>query len=686
MAAEFNPLYSAVEAGQLEDVRALLAAGAAQYLNLGHADAPYGGTLLHLAARNNDGEIAQQLLHHGAAVGAKDCRGRTPLHVAASWGSTAVMAQLLRAGADPQACDAKGNTPLLLAFSNGMAAAAGLLLDSGAPMDQLYGGDKLFLRNGTPLTINNDQYTLLHAACKWGNLDMLRALLDAGTCVDQPCAYGSTPLWVACQHNREQLLEELLSRGADATIPDNDRWTPLHIACKHKCVKVVKRLLLLPEVLAAVDAANSEGATALYLAAEAGYGEVVSLLVTAGANPHPRVTRDLHPLYAAISHGQSAVASQLLEAGARINGRARDGRTFLHAAIERKQLAVVRQLLALGADPGVAAADGTNSLHAATSANHACILEVLLAAVAAGRSCAGVDAEVRGMTALHLAFEKKHWDCIKVLLAAGADPGKLYGPGAGEWEGASLLHRAVQVGKKGAAAAVPLLATPTTLRHIWEGQTPLHLALTLNKVSVARALVEAGAPPGLHNKAGSTALALAAQRSTRVQIRRLLPAMVRSDCKLYQQEQSQQQQAQQLGQQQQQHGQQQGQAQAPRQQQGQAQQQDNQARDMTAVLADARLALNDVLRHGDMAVGIDCIAAVLEVLGGAAARSLVREVMLQHNTWLWADLLVDLNEHYQDGTQQLDGGAAAAVGAEGAGQQAAAAGTAAATTAGWSGA
>jgi ankyrin repeat protein len=623
MAATYNPLYAAVLHGQLRDVRHLLAAGGARILRKADAAAPYGGCMLHLAAWQNHGAIASELLYYGAAVGAKDHKGRTPLHIAATCGSTGVIKRLLDYGADIRACDGNGDTPLLLACSSGMMAAASLLLDSGAPVNRLRENQQV-LEEGEFENVRSDEYTPLHVACQLGSVEMVRLLLDAGANLSQLCALGCTPLWVACYHDDQEVLAELLWHGADATIPDNDGCSPLHIACQNRCIQVLMRLLQLPEVLKGLDADTNGGATPLYWAAVAGYGDVVSLLVTAGADPHPLVTNELQPLYAAIVQGRTAVAKQLLAAGASMNGHAPDGETFLHTAIACRDLALVKQLLGFGADPGVAAGNGFSSIHAAAAADCTCILARLLDAVAAGKSTAGVDAEVQGKTALHLALELKYWGCVKLLLAAGADPSKVYGAGAEEWEGASPLHRVVMMGGKG--FGVGLLATPTNLRHMWKGQAPLHLAVAASKVNVVGALLKAGAAPGLLDEKNTTAMALAIKSST-TEVRKLLPAMVRRDCELYQQQQQ--------AHPQQQQGQQQQKAQAQAQQQGQSQ--GNKVRDMAAVLGDARQALRTLLSNNQIPVAADCISAVMQVLGSAAASSLVQELM-QSYTAVHADV------------------------------------------------
>ncbi|XP_049797303.1 poly [ADP-ribose] polymerase tankyrase-1-like [Schistocerca nitens] len=113
--------------GQL---RALLAAGA----DVGARAGLEGRTALHWAACRGDVEAARLLLEAGAAVDAREIKGKqkTPLHLAAEEGDAAVTRLLLRATADPNARDCRGWRPLHLAATYGHAEVAAALLDAGA--------------------------------------------------------------------------------------------------------------------------------------------------------------------------------------------------------------------------------------------------------------------------------------------------------------------------------------------------------------------------------------------------------------------------------------------------------------------------------------------------------------------------------------------------------------------------
>src|SRR5690606_9511977 len=96
-AAPDAPLADAAMRGDLQEVRALLAAGAD--VNVAQGD---GMTALHWAAELGDVEMAKMLIAAGANVRAVTRIGEfTPLHVAAEGGHADVAAALLAAGADP---------------------------------------------------------------------------------------------------------------------------------------------------------------------------------------------------------------------------------------------------------------------------------------------------------------------------------------------------------------------------------------------------------------------------------------------------------------------------------------------------------------------------------------------------------------------------------------------------------
>ena len=110
-------------------------------------------TPLHLAARNDHGEMAQLLLEHGAAVDSRcSITGATPLHRAPS----PRMAELLLAfGADAAARNHRAQTPLHTACDKGLPDVVRVLLAHGA-------GNILHLAQA----VDDDDYT--YYACDRG--------------------------------------------------------------------------------------------------------------------------------------------------------------------------------------------------------------------------------------------------------------------------------------------------------------------------------------------------------------------------------------------------------------------------------------------------------------------------------------------------------------------------------------
>ncbi|XP_049946541.1 protein roadkill-like isoform X2 [Schistocerca serialis cubense] len=103
-------LREAAKEGAVEEVRALLAAGA----DVG-ARGGAGGTALHWAAWRGHAAVVRLLLSAASDPNARNQGGLTPLHLAARWGHAEAAAALLQAGADRGVRTNSGNTPLDIA-------------------------------------------------------------------------------------------------------------------------------------------------------------------------------------------------------------------------------------------------------------------------------------------------------------------------------------------------------------------------------------------------------------------------------------------------------------------------------------------------------------------------------------------------------------------------------------------
>eukprot|EP00752_Nemacystus_decipiens_P009295 g8306.t1 len=214
-------LHYAVEGGHLPLVKNVMAGGVD--LNVGDDD---GDTALHIASAQGDEAIVTALIREGACVIATNRRRRPPLHAAVEGDHVAVAGALLKAGADPDALYDDGRSPLFVARSS--LAMTRALLKSGARVtikDKSYG------------------FTALHLVARYGEGDVVHALVDAGANVSaRSCSRGSrhnshryiTPLHNAARGCNLGTMSALLRHGADVNAIDMHGETSLHWVCKSK--------------------------------------------------------------------------------------------------------------------------------------------------------------------------------------------------------------------------------------------------------------------------------------------------------------------------------------------------------------------------------------------------------------------------------------------------------------------
>lgn len=141
--------------------------------------------------------------------------------------------------------------------------------------------------------------TLLHYACDNGNLDACKYLLMldgmAELFLNEPNAFGHTPLFYASSSGRLPLVKWLISNGADIDTDYSDRsdvvpregdhgiFTPLQIACFKGHEDVANFLV---ECNAELSGTRRNGKTPLHFACAQSHKRVVKILLDAGADVH----------------------------------------------------------------------------------------------------------------------------------------------------------------------------------------------------------------------------------------------------------------------------------------------------------------------------------------------------------------------------------------------------------------
>ena len=222
-----TPMHLAATNGNARMIAVLIDAGADANEAL-----PQGETALMTAARSGSVAAVKLLLGRGANVNARErWRGQTALMWAAAEGHAEVVRLLVTAGADLHArsSGAMGATrpqvsEVITAAARGAAPQARPPAESGAPPASAAAPAPAAAARPAATVLN---FTPLLFAVRAGQLETVRALLDAGANVNDKVSDGTSALVLAIINAHYELAAFLAQRGAD-TNADEQGWTALH--------------------------------------------------------------------------------------------------------------------------------------------------------------------------------------------------------------------------------------------------------------------------------------------------------------------------------------------------------------------------------------------------------------------------------------------------------------------------
>jgi ankyrin repeat protein len=299
-----SALQSAVRRGHLDVALLIIKSGA--HIDIHATD---GWTPLHVALEEGHDKLVELLIQHGANVGSRSKGGHTPLHLAALNGKLDIVKLLVGRGADPNICNGKNQKPLDLASDNKKLEVANFL----SPLTTSLGGavepsaSSLNSRSqpnvkpnvverpkprGKDVKHSQNERPSMHTASKYGQIEVVRSLLDHGSDIDERDASQWTALAVASMNGKLEVAKLLIERGANVNTRGEFGWTSLHFASRNGHLDVVRLLLNHGGDL---NARQRSRRTALDLTSCYGHLEIAKLLLKSGANANVRNDYGLTP-------------------------------------------------------------------------------------------------------------------------------------------------------------------------------------------------------------------------------------------------------------------------------------------------------------------------------------------------------------------------------------------------------
>ena len=309
-----------------------------------------------------------------------------------------------------------------------------------------------------------------------GDVDAVRAALDAGADVNASQGDGMTGLHWAARLGNAELAELLLEAEADVEAKTRiGRHRPIHVAARYGHAPVLR---LLVASGADVAARTENGSEALHFAAASGSVESVTALVSGGASVDTREPQwEQTPLMFAAALGRLATVDALLDAGADPDATAKVVDISVRSQVDqeaqrrrRERMIALREGRPLPEERDLAAAEA-EALRAAALAEeeaerqggepvplgyadlvgtHGGLTPVLLAAREGHTESvrrlldggAGIDTPGAGdrTTPLLMATINGHFDLAMELLERGADPNAASVAGATPLYGAINMH------------------------------------------------------------------------------------------------------------------------------------------------------------------------------------------------------------------------------------------------------
>jgi ankyrin repeat protein len=283
----------------------------------------------------------------------------------------------------------------------------------------------------------------IHAAIKRGDMDAVASILSSGENVNAIGMWNSTPLITASQYNKPDIVKMLLGQtGVNVNHVNEKGASALLYSCSEGLTEIVSLLLTLgadpdpPHVQSFYNPTTDKSGpcSPLSVACVNGHQEIVKMLDAAGCDVNKRfafpLAKTIQPAKKAGAAGDGTVGVSVGAASGGVTGI-----TPLLLACFHGRSAAVRELMQTDtatdssghavADPLVTDDEGSTALHHAVKAGKLAaevLAELKLHLTADVRATLMCSVDARGDTALHLAVRQRLDGAVRLLLEMGADP------------------------------------------------------------------------------------------------------------------------------------------------------------------------------------------------------------------------------------------------------------------------
>jgi ankyrin repeat protein len=498
----------------------------------------FGTTALIFAAASGNTEICKQLLEKGADINRTNGENETALMIASkegrlstvklllTYGDTAlniqqsktratalilateinhteIVSRLLEKGANINLTDNKNETALMIASKNGNQNIVALLLES----DHI---DLNIQRKDSGLFCKNCGYTALIYAAVANHKEIARQLIKNGADINRTNDKNETALMLAARLNHLEVAKQLLNDGAAINLTNNKNETALMIASVNGNQNIVALLLESDHIDLNIQHKHS-GNTALIYAVLANNEEIVSRLIKNGAAINLTNNENETALMLASEHGYQNIVTLLLEhyqIDLDIQSKP-FGTTALTYAVAKNHVEIVRKLIDRKANVNLSNNNNNNNkdndnetaLMIASKNGNQNIVALLLES---DQIDLNIQSRRFGTTALTYAVAENHVEIARKLINRKANVNLTNNDN----ETALMI-----ASRNGNQNMVTLLLESDHIdlntQHAHLGNTALIHAVTENHVEVVKKLINRKANVNLTNNKKETALIIA---------------------------------------------------------------------------------------------------------------------------------------------------------------------------------